>query len=407
MLTACDDTTDTLGTSLTDDMDMLEVSTDTFEVTSCSFVADSVLSRNTIGYLGKIRDPETGNYIKGDFMAQFGTLENYYLPQKDSIVSVDENGDVVADSCHIRLFYTTYYGDSLATMNLTAHEMAKPMEENVKYYSNFDPMKEGLVRQDGMKINKTYTLADLSIDESERWDASTYTPNIKINLNKEYVDKDGVKYNNFGTYILRQYYKNPDNFRNSYNFIHNVCPGFYFEVNDGLGSMAYVTVSQLNVYFRYNNDSIYVGTSSFAGTEEVLQTTNIVNDDNAIKNLAEDNSCTYLKTPSGIFTEITLPVDDVKYGHENDTLNTAKLTLTRINNNNHGEYSLEAPTTLLMIPKDSLYSFFENGDIVDYQKSYVASYNSSYNNYVFNNISSLITYMYNICLLYTSPSPRD
>lgn len=382
MLTACDDTTDTLGTSLTDDMDMLEVSTDTFEVTSCSFVADSVLSRNTIGYLGKIRDPETGNYIKGDFMAQFGTLENYYLPQKDSIVSVDENGDVVADSCHIRLFYTTYYGDSLATMNLTAHEMAKPMEENVKYYSNFDPMKEGLVRQDGMKINKTYTLADLSIDESERWDASTYTPNIKINLNKEYVDKDGVKYNNFGTYILRQYYKNPDNFRNSYNFIHNVCPGFYFEVNDGLGSMAYVTVSQLNVYFRYNNDSIYVGTSSFAGTEEVLQTTNIVNDDNAIKNLAEDNSCTYLKTPSGIFTEITLPVDDVKYGHENDTLNTAKLTLTRINNNNHGEYSLEAPTTLLMIPKDSLYSFFENGDIVDYQKSYVASYNSSYNNYV-------------------------
>lgn len=303
---------------------------------------------------------------------------------------------MVADSCHIRLFYTTYYGDSLATMNLTAHEMAKPMEENVKYYSNFDPMKEGLVRQDGMKINKTYTLADLSIDESERWDASTYTPNIKINLNKEYVDKDGVKYNNFGTYILRQYYKNPDNFRNSYNFIHNVCPGFYFEVNDGLGSMAYVTVSQLNVYFRYNNDSIYVGTSSFAGTEEVLQTTNIVNDDNAIKNLAEDNSCTYLKTPSGIFTEITLPVDDVKYGHENDTLNTAKLTLTRINNNNHGEYSLEAPTTLLMIPKDSLYSFFENGDIVDYQKSYVASYNSSYNNYVFNNISSLITYMYNI-----------
>lgn len=395
MFTACDDTTDTLGTSLTDNMDMLKVSTDTFEVTSCSFVADSVLSRNTVGYLGKIRDPETGNYIVGDFMAQFGTLEDYYLPQKDSIVSVDENGDVVADSCHIRLFYTTYYGDSLATMNLTAHEVAKPMEENVKYYSNFDPMKEGLVRQDGMKINKTYTLADLSIDESERWDASTYTPNIKINLNKEYVDKDGVKYNNFGTYILRQYYKNPDNFRNSYNFIHNVCPGFYFEVNDGLGSMAYVTVSQLNVYFRYNNDSTYVGTSSFAGTEEVLQTTNIVNDDNAIKNLAEDNSCTYLKTPSGIFTEITLPVDDVKYGHENDTLNTAKLTLTRINNNYHGEYSLEAPSMLLMIPKDSLYSFFENGDIVDYQKSYVASYNSSYNNYVFNNISSLITYMYN------------
>lgn len=395
VFTACDDTTDSIGTSLTDNMDMLKVSTDTFEVTSRSFVADSVLSRNTVGYLGKIKDPETGNYIVGDFMAQFGTLENYTFPEKDSIVSVDASGDVVADSCHIRLFYTTYYGDSLATMNLTAHEMSEPMKENTKYYSNFDPKAEGLVRQDGLKINKTYTLVDLSIDEDERADEGSYTPNIKIDMNKEYVDKDGVRYNNFGTYIMRQYYKNPDYFKNSYNFIHNVCPGFYFEMNDGLGSMAYVYVSQLNVYFRYNNDSTYVGTSSFSGTEEVLQTTNIVNDAAAIKALAEDNTCTYLKTPSGIFTEITLPVDEVKAGHENDTLNTAKLTLTRINNNHHGEYSLDAPSTLLMIPKDSLYSFFENGNIIDYQKSFVASYNSTYNNYVFNNISGMITYMYN------------
>ena len=358
-LMACDETTDSIGSSLTDNIDMLEVTTDTFTVTSRSIVADSVLSRNTTGYLGKIRDPETGNYITGDFMAQFGTLEDYNLPEIDSIVSVDSNGDVVADSCHIRLFYTSYYGDSLATMNLTAHEMAEPMKENVKYYSNFNPIKEGLIRTDGIKVNKTYTLTDLSIDEDERWDASEYTPNIKINLNKEYTDKNGVKYNNFGTYIMRKYYENPDYFKNSYNFIHDVCPGFYFEINDGLGSMAYITVSQLNIYFRYRNDSIYIGTSTFAGTEEVLQTTNVTNDDNAIQTLAADNSCTYLKTPSGIFTEMTLPVDEVINGHENDTLNTAKLTLPRINNTNHGEYSLDVPSTLLMIPKDSLYSFLK------------------------------------------------
>ena len=393
-LMACDETTDSIGSSLTDNIDMLEVTTDTFTVTSRSIIADSVLSRNTTGYLGKIRDPETGNYITGDFMAQFGTLEDYNLPKIDSIVSVDSNGDVVADSCHIRLFYTSYYGDSLATMNLTAHEMAEPMKENVKYYSNFNPIKEGLIRTDGIKVNKTYTLTDLSIDEDERWDASEYTPNIKINLNKEYTDKNGVKYNNFGTYIMRKYYENPDYFKNSYNFIHDVCPGFYFEINDGLGSMAYITVSQLNIYFRYRNDSIYIGTSTFAGTEEVLQTTNVTNDDNAIQTLAADNSCTYLKTPSGIFTEMTLPVDEVINGHENDTLNTAKLTLPRINNTNHGEYSLDVPSTLLMIPKDSLYSFFENENIIDYQKSFIATYSESYNNYVFNNISGMITYMY-------------
>jgi len=392
---SCDDTTDMIGTSLTDNSDLLEVETASFSVSSESFVADSVLSRNVTGYLGKIRDPETGNYITGNFMAQFGTLEDYTLPEKDSIVSLDKDNEVVADSCSIRLFYQSFYGDSLATMNLTAHEMSKPMEEGVLYYSNFDLKERGYVNNDGMKINKTYTLTDLSVSEEEREDESSYTPNIKIDLNKEYVDKDGKRYNNYGTYIMRKYYENPQYFKNSYNFIHDVCPGFYFEMNDGLGSMAYISVSQLNVYFRYKADTIYVGTSTFSGTEEVLQTTNIVNDDKALEALANDNSCTYLKTPSGIFTELELPVEDVKLGHENDTLNTAKLTLTRINDDYQGDNSLDVPSTLLLIPSDSLYRFFENEDIVDYQGSFIASYDSKYNNYVFSNISGLITSMYN------------
>ena len=394
-IASCDDTTDSIGNSLTDNMDMLKVTTDTFNVATRSIVADSVLSRSTTGYLGKIRDIETGNYITGDFMAQFSTLENYKLPEKDSIVSL-QDGEVIADSCSIRLFYTDYYGDSLATMNITAYEMNEPMKEGVKYYSNFDPIAEGLIRNDGMKVNKTYTLTDLSISDEDRADESSYTPNIKINLNKPYTDKNGVTYNNYGTYIMRMYYEDPDRFKNSYNFIHEVCPGFYFKTNDGIGSMAYITVSQLNIYFRYLNDSTYVGTTSFSATEEVLQTTNISNDKQTIADLANDNTCTYLKTPAGIFTEITLPVDEITENHSNDTINTAKISLTRINNNTHDEYSLSAPSTLLMIPKDSLYTFFENGDNVDYKKSFIATYSSSTNQYTFNNISGMITYMADI-----------
>ena len=394
-IASCDDTTDSIGNSLTDNMDMLKVTTDTFNVATRSIVADSVLSRSTTGYLGKIRDIETGNYITGDFMAQFSTLENYKLPEKDSIVSL-QDGEVIADSCSIRLFYTDYYGDSLAIMNITAYEMNEPMKEGVKYYSNFDPIAEGLIRNDGMKVNKTYTLTDLSISDEDRADESSYTPNIKINLNKPYTDKNGVTYNNYGTYIMRMYYEDPDRFKNSYNFIHEVCPGFYFKTNDGIGSMAYITVSQLNIYFRYLNDSTYVGTTSFSATEEVLQTTNISNDKQNIADLANDNTCTYLKTPAGIFTEITLPVDEITENHSNDTINTAKISLTRINNNTHDEYSLSAPSTLLMIPKDSLYTFFENGDNVDYKKSFIATYSSSTNQYTFNNISGMITYMADI-----------
>lgn len=408
-ITSCDDTTDSIGMSLTDNGDLLNVKDTTFGVFSKSLVSGSVLSRNITGYLGKIRDPETGNYITGNFMAQFNTLEDYEFPPMDSLVVIEGNdtlrlkdfandvkeSKIIADSCNIRLFYTSYYGDSLATMNLTAYEMGEAMKEGEKYYSDYNP-KELVRTNNGIKVNKTYTLTDLTIDSDERSDESVYTPNIKINLNREYTDKDGVTYNNFGTFLMKKYYENPDNYKNSYNFIHNLCPGFFFEMNDGLGSMAYVTISQLNVFFKYANGKTYTGTSSFAGTEEVLQTTTIENDNQAIAKLVEEgnnSNISYLKTPAGIFTEIELPVDEINFGHENDTINSAKITLTRVNNDNHSKFALNAPSTLLMIPKDKMYSFFENEDVVDYKSSFLASFSSSSNSYTFSNVSGMITYM--------------
>lgn len=428
VFSACDDTTDTIGNSLTDGMDRLEISTGVFPVQTASYKSGAVLSRNTIGYLGKIRDNETGAYVTGDFMAQFATLEDYSLLPYDSIssyvTSTDEHGneikEVVADSCVMELFYDDFWGDSLATMKLTAYEMAKPMEEGVKYYSDFNPIKEGYIRQsseNGMKVGKVYTLSDQTVDAGTRYD-DDYMPSIKISLNKPYTDKDGKTYNNYGTYLMRKYYENPDNFRNSYNFIHNICPGFYFKLDDGIGSMAYVNISRLSFFFKSRvwytekdeetkeeikkvKDVVY--SSSFLGTEEVLQTTNITNDNQTIDRLVADESCTYLKTPAGIFTEMTLPVDDIMKNHENDTVNIAKVTLTRFNNNGYdGKYKLASPSTLLMIPLDSLETFFDKEKVLDNKISFVATEADLKNTYTFNNISGMITYMHELKKVNTS-----
>ena len=411
---SCDDTTDTIGSSLIDTTDHLKVATDTFRVTSRSIVADSVLSRNTTGYLGIIKDPETGTLITSDFTVQFNTLEDYKYPGIDLMRSLDDNGEVIADSAVISLYYLDFYGDSLATMKLTAKELNKPMEEGITYYSNFDPEKEGFIREDGLQIDKVYTLADHTLTYKQRADSS-YTPNIRITLNQPYTDCQGKTYNNYGTYIIRKYYENPDFFKNSYNMIHNVIPGFHMKMKEGLGSMAYIFNAQLNVFFRYqetftkngvSTDSICVGWSSFAGTEEVLQKTNISNDKETIRQLAADNTCTWLKTPAGIFTELTLPVDEIMQGHYNDTLNYAKVVLTRINNTSHSAYTLNVPTTLLMIERDSMYTFFERNKVPDYKRSFYrtrdatsATTSSSTtktvykNTYTFNNISNLIRLM--------------
>ena len=56
--------------------------------------------------------------------------------------------------------------------------------------------------------------------------------------------------------------------------------------------------------------------------------------------------------------------------------------------------ALDIPSQVLLLPKDSLYKFFEDKNLPDNKYSYIASYNSTYNTYTFNNISTLIHAMY-------------
>lgn len=401
-LVSCDDTTDNIGSSLIDNVDKLHITTDTFTVSTRSIVADSVLSRNMTGYLGKVRDPETGAYLSSSFMTQFYSPENFSFPDKDSIQSRDELGEVMADSCDIRLYYKGFYGDSLATMKMSVYELTKPVEEQKFFYSNFNPEKEYISGNEN-KTNKVYTLVDLNVDEKTRY-SSDYMPAIRISLDKEY-----------GTKILKAYYDNPNAFKNAYSFIHDVMPGFYFKSVGGLGSMAYISLSQLNVYFRHKTtttasdgtkrDTIITSVGAFPGTEEVLQTTTVSNDKSTLQKLVSDNSCTYLKSPAGIFTEMRIPVkeivekqyigDDGKtYSHKNDTINSAKVVLTRINNAQDSEYTLAIPQTLLILPKADMYSFFEKKKVADYKTSFLATYNSSTNTYTFNNIGGLVKHLY-------------
>ncbi len=399
--TACDDNTDTLGGSLTSAVDRLVITTDTFTLSSRSLKVDSVLARNTTSYLGTIRDPETGEYISAHYMTQFHTLENYIFPDLDSLVSRDERGDIIADSCELRLYWSSFYGDSLSSMKCCVHELKEPMREDRNYYSNFDPIAEGYVRSaedGGIEVDKSYTLEDMNVDRDTR-DDTYYSKNIRVLLNDPYTDQNGNTYNNYGTYIMRQFYPeyggSEDNFKNSVRML-NVIPGFYVESTAGLGNMAEISLTQLNLYFRYqegDNDTIYVGTTSFAGTQEVLQRTNYVNETGKIDELVGDNSCSYLKTPAGIFTEVTIPVEDICDGHENDTINSVKFTMTRINNEVKSEYSLDIPQTVLLLPKDSLYSFFENRSLANYRTSYLYTYDSSENTYVFYNIATMVREM--------------
>ena len=400
-ISSCDEDTVDMGTSLTNSVDQFAVLADTFNVTTRSIIADSILSRSEYSYLGRLKDPETGTYISSDFMTQFAILENEadrIFVDKDKITSLDQDNKPCADSCTINIVINSYMGDSLTAMKVKVTELVKPMKENMHYYTNFDPQVNGYLREDGIKKNKLYSIHDLTLSDSIRLkrSSSNYYEYINIPLNESYTDRQGNTYNNYGTYLMRTYYDHPEYFKNSATFIQSVCPGFYFQTTDGLGLMSQVAHTQLIVYYHHRTDTVnYSASKSFVGTGEVLQTTHFTNDRKHIEELAAKEEFTYLKSPDGIFTEVTIPVDDIKQNHENDTIASTKIVFRRLNDSSDlSEYVLSEPDNLLMVLRDSLYSFFEQRNVADNITSYLASYNSTKNTYTFNNISGLVNHMY-------------
>ena len=390
---ACDDTTEGIGGSITNKIDNINISNSAFNVTTKSIVADSVLSRNNTGLIGKMKDPETGNYVKGDYMTQLSVLPTFSVDTLDYIKQANK-GSIEADSCYLLVSYNASYGDTIAPMKVTAYEMTRPMSEDKEYYSNYDAFEKGWVNENNQHWSSNYNLSNTSD-----------VKNFKIYLNKEYK-KDGKTYKNYGSYILQTYEKHPEYFKTNFKFLHNVCPGFYIKNVGGTGNMAKIWNTELIFYWTrhktINKDStaVSIGYNRFDGTEEVLQLNKIENDTENLKKLAskDQEKCTYLKSPAGIFTEVTLPIEDIMKGHEKDTLNTATISFPRLNNENEDNpYNFATPSTILMVQKDSLQSFFEKSKLADNRTSYTASYSStgSYKNaYTFQNIANLVSAMY-------------
>lgn len=391
---ACDDTTEGIGGSITNKIDNINISNSAFNVTTKSIVADSVLSRNNTGLIGKMKDPETGNYVKGDYMTQLSVLPTFSVDTLDYIKQANK-GSIEADSCYLLVSYNASYGDTIAPMKVTAYEMTRPMAEDQEYYSNYDAFEKGWVNENNQHWSSNYNLSNTSD-----------VKNFKIYLNKEYK-KDGKTYKNYGSYILQTYEKHPEYFKTNFKFLHNVCPGFYIKNVGGTGNMAKIWNTELIFYWTrhktINKDStaVSIGYNRFDGTEEVLQLNKIENDTENLKKLAskDQEKCTYLKSPAGIFTEVTLPIEDIMKGHEKDTLNTATISFPRLNNvvDEDNPYNFATPSTILMVQKDSLQSFFEKSKLADSRTSYTASYSSTgtYKNaYTFQNIANLVSAMY-------------
>ena len=366
---ACDDNTGALGGSVIPEHDAITIDTATYWATSKSIAVDSVLGKTDKVYLGRFTDPQTGSVLEADFIAQFNCEEGGRVFPND----------IVGDSAvkvELRLFFTSYFGDSTNTMTAEVYELEHTLQGGKKYYTNLDPT---LFYDESSKPlqTKVYTIADYTLEDSELYDPEHYN-NVNIPLPTE-----------IGTRMIRQYRENAEFFANATSFIENVCKGFYVKAAQGDGSILYIDRATLNIHFRdANNDSIYV--TQFSGTQEVLQANRF--NTQKVSSLIEDNSCTYIKTPASIFTEVELPIDEILQNHS--SINSAKIIFNCYYDDYDTDYKFGTPQMLLMVHKDDMHTFFEKNKLTNEISSYYTTYNSTYNRYEYNNIARLINYCY-------------
>ena len=200
--------------------------------------------------------------------------------------------------------------------------------------------------------------------------------------------------------MFDKYTEDKNNYKDAEKFIKNVLKGFYVHCTHGDGTILYIDDMQLRLNFKYlvesssgKKDSLVNGGVVFAATKEVIQANRFQNSDR-LKELIEEKEHTYLKTPAGIFTEVTLPVEEIADMHLRDTLNAVSVTFTRYNEKKNSKYPMGIPQNLLMVRKRDMHNFFEKNKTFDGLTSFIATYTSSgeeANRYVFPNIASLIT----------------
>lgn len=374
LLLSCTDETSTLGVDMMPASDTLKVFYNTYETKTETYeVTDPILARTATTYLGRFTDPETKTSVNADFIAQ------YHITESDAGLFPNNVIDDYITSMEIRLYISDFVGDSLASFKLSVYDLNKGLDSEADFYTDIDPTEYYDVDAEPL-TTKWYTISDRILSKSEREEYG-YQRSIRISMPRE-----------IGQQIYDAYKADRSKFSSTYMWLNSGLPcskGLYFKLEYGEGAIAYVTFTEIRINFNsYDEYGQVAGyATSMSSTEEVIEITNFESSD--LSELLADNSCTYLKTPAGLFTMATLPIDQLS---ETDTINSASISFTRYNDLIAAPFKLGIPHALLMVRYDDYKNgFFEKNYVANDKTSYVTTFSSTGNTYTFSNIARLIS----------------
>ena len=396
IFSSCDDMPSKVGTSILPPEDLITVYTDTFRMEAHTVKLDSVFAKTADFLIGEMYDPLYGN-IKADILCQFYCEEGFqfeHTPYEGRI-----------DSMELIIFYPysasnslTAYGDTMAPMQVSVYPVDRPLKRN--FYTNDNP--ENYCDMTKPLGSTTYTAHSMLISDSARY--LTFTPHIKIKLPTE-----------LGQRFYDETINNPSSFE-SQNAFNEFFSGLYITNTFGSGCIIQSTSTSISMRMYYNyavkgsndSDSLIFWGQEFSVSKEVVQINRFKNS-NMDKLFENDPTRTYIKSPAGVCTKLVIPTTEIsdRLDIGDRFINGFNLELKYLPED-EWDFAYRPPSHLLLLPEDSVKSFFENGSVengvisfISYrhdvasnqaQSSFLSplGYNSSTRTYSFGNISSLL-----------------
>lgn len=398
ILGACDDDLTKVGTTIQPPEDLITVYTDTFQMKASTVRLDSIFAKTSTCMLGEMYDPLYG-MIKSDFLCQFYCEEGFEFAQTPC--------DGKIDSIDLFIYYpnnssggVSAYGDTLVPMQVSVFPISKPLARN--FYTNDDPEKYCDMKNPLGVC--TYTAYDMSISDSLR---SATDPSIRVKLPVE-----------LGQKIYDETVNNPSTFTSQSSF-NEFFPGVYITNTFGSGNLIQTQGEEIVICISYHyigkgsegQDSLFNGARWFRNSKEVYQINRFKNS-NIDRLLEENPSCTYIKSPAGVCTKLIIPATEIskKLDVQGRFINGFTLELKYLPVD-EWDFAFAPPSHLLLLPEDSVKTFFENASIENNNVSFVsynnvgssgtvssttsttstsAGYSSDTRTYAFGNISNLL-----------------
>jgi len=392
-LISCDEETSGLGGSLTPADDVITVTADSCFASSRTVLSpDSLIVMNTKCSLGRFTEQGSGALYEAGYLTQIGCMENLFLA--DSLYGIGNSvfpqwfDSAVAGQkpyyANLKLYYTNYFGDPSNPIKIEVYPLNRMLDEWTSYYPSTDP---SLFYDASAEPLASITVSGLNLQDNDSLrSTSSYYPSITIPLS------DSIAKTILESYI------NPETrhyFADSKSFMENLFKGFYIRCSQGDGTIFYIDRTILEVNFKCigldddDEPAMESLMAEFAGNSEVLQL-NVLKWTGLDNELA-DNTCTWIRSPFGVLTEISLPIDDMR--DREYVLNAAQLRIsTAVTPAN--EYKPSIPTYLLLIRKERINEFFSKNSNVDNTESYIATYSSKYGTYTYENIAAMVEKIY-------------